>query len=265
MHSSCARASSRERLWFFVGDGRPALLTPEWVDRHRTEVHPLPTCARFGGSGEEPGMRCHRHTSAGASSSLPRAHPQIGVDPLLQRHCWVSVRVMPAPALMSTLLSVLLAVGLVPGSTGLAGVSRSMWPAAAAAGRWLPPVTPVHVRAQFDAPNPDWLPGHRGVDFAVATGTAIRAPALGVVSYAGLVADKPVVTIDHGRIRTTYEPAVATVPLGHVVVAGELFAEVSTGGHCQFDCLHWGARIGDRYLDPLWLVEGYTPVLKTPR
>jgi murein DD-endopeptidase MepM/ murein hydrolase activator NlpD len=136
--------------------------------------------------------------------------------------------------------------------------------ASSATGRWQYPIDPVRVVRHFDAPDPDWLPGHRGVDLAAIAGAPIRSPALGVVSFAGVVVDRPVVTIDHGRIQTTYEPAEALVPVGRLVVAGEPFAQVDSGGHCE-GCLHWGARISARYVNPLWLVQGYTPVLKTPR
>jgi len=123
----------------------------------------------------------------------------------------------------------------------------------------------VQILAEFAAAEPDWLPGHRGVDLAAIPVQQITAPAMGVVVFSGRVVDRDVVSIDHGVVRTTYEPATALVPVGHLVVAGETFAEIGAGGHCGGRCVHWGAKVGERYIDPLLLVSGYRPVLKTPR
>src|ERR687893_3182208 len=65
---------------------------------------------------------------------------------------------------------------------------------------------PAVVRA-FDKPAQNWLPGHRGVDLAGAAGQTVLAAGPGTVVFAGSVAGKPVVSIDHpGGFRTTYEP-----------------------------------------------------------
>lgn len=131
-------------------------------------------------------------------------------------------------------------------------------------GRWLAPVSPLKVLAPFDPPAQDWLPGHRGVDLWALTGGVVTAPALGTVSFAGMVGGRPVVTIDHGALRTTYEPVEANVPVGHTVVAGEVFGVVGVGEHCDGVCVHWGAIADEAYIDPLLLMRGYVPVLKTP-
>lgn len=130
--------------------------------------------------------------------------------------------------------------------------------------RWLPPLGSLTVLAEFAPPEQDWLPGHRGVDLAVSTGEPVRAPAAGTVAFAGDIADRPVVVIDHGPIRSTYEPVTGTVPVGQTVPAGAVIGEMATGGHCGTTCLHWGAISAELYIDPLLLVRGYVPVLKTP-
>ena len=57
----------------------------------------------------------------------------------------------------------------------------------------------------FDAPSSDYAAGHRGVDFAAAPGTPVRAANDGVVSFAGSVAGTLHVTIAHaGDLRTSY-------------------------------------------------------------
>lgn len=116
---------------------------------------------------------------------------------------------------------------------------------------------PAVVRA-FDKPARNWLPGHRGVDLAGSAGDPVLAAGDGVVVFAGTVAGKPVVSVDHaGGLRTTYEPVTTPVALGRRVFRGESIG-VLTSGHagCPVEaCLHWGLRRGDDYLDPLGLLR----------
>ena len=76
--------------------------------------------------------------------------------------------------------------------------------------------------------------------------------------FAGTVAGKPVVTVLHGRRRTTYEPVVATVSSGESVAAGSVIGRLAVvASHCfPAACLHWGLREGETYLDPLSLLGG---------
>ncbi|WP_241384239.1 M23 family metallopeptidase [Rhodococcus sp. CH91] len=149
-----------------------------------------------------------------------------------------------------TALAVL--VGL-PG-TGSATTGRFVWP--------LDP-RPVVTR-HFDPPEHDWLPGHRGVDLEARSGRTVAAAGDGIVVFAGLVAGKPVVSIDHpGGLRTTYEPVDATVTAGRRVARGEPIGTVVAGheGCAAPACLHWGLRRDrDDYLDPLPLVQ--RPVIR---
>lgn len=131
-------------------------------------------------------------------------------------------------------------------------------------GQWRPPIDAAAVWRPFDPPSSDWLAGHRGVDFEVPRGTAVRAAAAGTVTFAGRVSDRPLVVVDHGALRTSYEPVSASVRPGQHVTRGEVLGSRGIGGHCADRCLHWGARAGDTYLDPTLLVTGYHPVLKTP-
>ncbi|MDQ7993149.1 MAG: peptidoglycan DD-metalloendopeptidase family protein, partial [Propionicimonas sp.] len=128
---------------------------------------------------------------------------------------------------------------------------------------WLataPPAAAVGVRPVdgpvargFDPPRLPWLRGHRGVDLRASPGTPVRAAASGRVGFAGVVAGKPVVTVVHGALRTTYEPVRALVRAGQVVAAGEVIGRLVAGHGCGADqCLHWGLRRGDTYLDPLF-------------
>lgn len=125
---------------------------------------------------------------------------------------------------------------------------------------------PVVVRA-FDAPERPWLAGHRGVDLAASVGEEVRAPADGVVSFAGLVAGKQVVSLRHGARLTTYEPAVSAMAVGAPVARGQPFATVGdSGDHCDGSCLHWGVREGEReYRDPSALAGVHRVRLKPVR
>jgi murein DD-endopeptidase MepM/ murein hydrolase activator NlpD len=122
--------------------------------------------------------------------------------------------------------------------------------------RWRPPVTPVDVVAHFHPPAQRWLPGHRGVDLRTTVGARVRSAGAGRVAFAGTIAGRGVVTVDHGTLRTTYEPVEALVRPGERVAAGEVIGTVGTGtGHCGSGrCLHLGLRRGREYLDPMLLL-----------
>jgi murein DD-endopeptidase MepM/ murein hydrolase activator NlpD len=110
----------------------------------------------------------------------------------------------------------------------------------------------------FAPPPLPWLPGHRGVDLAAAPGQVVRAAGAGTVVWAGPLAGRGVVSIQHADgLRTTYEPVDPTVAEGDVVGGGDPVATLGTGStHCGGvpSCLHWGLRRGHDYLDPLTLL-----------
>lgn len=113
------------------------------------------------------------------------------------------------------------------------------------------------VTRRFDPPSSPWLPGHRGVDL-VSTNGVVRAAGCGVVAFAGTVAGKGVVSVDHpGELRTTYEPVVPLVHTAQSVTRGQALGQVLPGHpDCNSaSCLHWGLRSGDEYLDPLSLLR----------
>lgn len=156
--------------------------------------------------------------------------------------------------LLAIAVTLLCTVAFTPPSSGAGAGSET--------GRnaWQPPVAPLQTIRGFEPPAADWAPGHRGVDLAAAPGQPVHAPADGVIAFAGRVAGKPVVTIDHGAgLRTTFEPVTAVFDTGRRVsrgtVIGRLAPTAEAGGHCAGRCLHWGARIHDTYVDPLRLLR----------
>ena len=119
---------------------------------------------------------------------------------------------------------------------------------------------------RFDPPATQWGPGHRGVDLLGTPGQAVHAAAAGVVSFAGRIAGRGMVVVDHGATRTTYQPVDPAVAVGDRVPAGAVVGRLeATGSHCfPATCLHWGLIEGAAtYRDPLTLV-GAGPVRLLP-
>ncbi len=116
--------------------------------------------------------------------------------------------------------------------------------------------TPL-VTLRFEPPPQPWQAGHRGVDLAGAPGTVVRAAGPGVVHFAGSLAGRGVVSIQHSSgFRTTYEPIQPIVATGDRVRTGDVIGRL-TAGHRECPvaaCLHWGLRLGATYLDPLSLL-----------
>ena len=127
------------------------------------------------------------------------------------------------------------------------------------------PVRPAEVISGFDPPAENWDSGHRGIDLATSTGIVVMSAADGIVTFANSLAGRGVVVVDHGSVRTTYEPVHALVTVGDWVSMGDELGTIETGtGHCgDGSCLHWGLRRDDNYLDPRLLL-GLRPVLKAP-
>jgi len=114
------------------------------------------------------------------------------------------------------------------------------------------------VTRPFSLPAGPFGPGHRGVDLAAAPGVAVLAAGDGVVAFAGTVAGRPVVSVDHpGGLRTTYEPVDPSVAAGQPVARGSPIGTLLAGhaGCPAAACLHWGLRRGRTYLDPLGLLR----------
>jgi murein DD-endopeptidase MepM/ murein hydrolase activator NlpD len=118
----------------------------------------------------------------------------------------------------------------------------------------------------FDPPDVTWAAGHRGVDLLGALGQRVRSALPGRVSFVGTIAGVGVVVVDHGAVRTTYQPVDASEVRGAQVDAGDVLGTLEWyGTHClPAACLHWGLLKGDRYLDPLTILGGPRPVRLLP-
>lgn len=112
---------------------------------------------------------------------------------------------------------------------------------------------------RFEPPPSPYEAGHRGIDIAAPFGTDVAASRDGVVAFAGWVAGSLFVSIDHpDGVRTTYSwLSEALVKKGQAV---ERKQRIGRSGHGHPEVpethLHFGARVGSEYIDPMLLLEG---------
>ncbi|MFT8355866.1 MAG: M23 family metallopeptidase [Bifidobacterium aquikefiri] len=125
------------------------------------------------------------------------------------------------------------------------------------------PVENPTITQEFIAPAQQWSSGHRGIDMQTQTGQTLVSPVDGVVSFQGKVAQKSVVSVQHGAMTFTFEPAVTWLAAGERLTQGQPFATVENmSDHCEDSCLHWGLKRGSDYLDPASRVAKTRIVLK---
>jgi hypothetical protein len=110
----------------------------------------------------------------------------------------------------------------------------------------------------FEPPPDPFGQGHRGIDIAVPFATDLVAAAGGVVAFAGWVAGSLFISIDHpDGVRTTYSwLSNVQVKEGDVVSKRQVIGQTGHG-HPEVPTphLHFGARIGSTYIDPMLLLE----------
>lgn len=138
-------------------------------------------------------------------------------------------------------------------------------PLAAPGPSWAWPVARPHeIVRPFVAPATPYAAGHRGID-VLAPGATVFAPAAGVVHFAGVVVDRPVLSIRHpGGLISSYEPVESPLTAGATVRRGDVIGTVLPG-HCSEICLHFGVRRDGEYVNPLLLLGGlpYSVLLPT--
>lgn len=162
-------------------------------------------------------------------------------------------------------------------TTGAAGATSSLvpppMPRTTFVPEWSWPLLPTPaVLRRFEKPPQRWRPGHRGVDLS-APGSAgvFVSPADGVVSFAGRVVERGVLSIDHGGGRvSSFEPVSTDLRRGQTVTRGQQIGTIAAAAaaqgpmHCTSRCLHWGVRLDGEYVDPLAFVSDRRPSVLLP-
>lgn len=140
---------------------------------------------------------------------------------------------------------------------GVLLVATSAAPPAAAQSVFVAPVDGV-VTDTFRPPEHFAGPGNRGWEYRTTSGSTVRAAASGVVAFAGAIAGRLYVSIDHpDGLRTTYSGlASVAVERGQPLAAGGRIGTTGT-------TFHFGVRRGTEYLDPA-LFLGSPPVPGPP-
>jgi murein DD-endopeptidase MepM/ murein hydrolase activator NlpD len=118
------------------------------------------------------------------------------------------------------------------------------------------PVQGPVIRGFEPPPNP-FASGHRGIDIGAPFGSDMAAAQDGIVAFAGWVGGSLFVSIDHDDgVRTTYSwLSGISVVLGDAVTQGQVVGQTGQGHPgSATPHLHFGARVGSTYIDPLLLL-----------
>lgn len=101
--------------------------------------------------------------------------------------------------------------------------------------------------------------GHSGMDIAVPTGTPVKAPAAGIVTFAGpdLYLTGGTLLLDHGfGVSSNFlHLSRIDVKVGDRVEQGQVIAAVGATGRATGPHLHWGMNWFDTRIDPLLVLE----------
>ncbi len=101
--------------------------------------------------------------------------------------------------------------------------------------------------------------GHSGMDIAVPTGTPVKAPAAGIVTFANpdLYLTGGTLVLDHGfGISSNFlHLSRIDVKVGERIEQGQTIAAVGATGRATGPHLHWGMNWFDVRIDPLLVLE----------
>jgi murein DD-endopeptidase MepM/ murein hydrolase activator NlpD len=104
---------------------------------------------------------------------------------------------------------------------------------------------------------------HSGMDIAAPTGTAVRAPAAGVVSFAdpALYLTGGTLVLDHGHgVSSNFlHLSRLDVRVGDRIAQGQALGAVGATGRATGPHLHWGMNWFDVRVDPLLVLERGNP------
>ncbi|MFF2276609.1 murein hydrolase activator EnvC family protein [Agromyces sp. NPDC058126] len=177
------------------------------------------------------------------------------------------VSVLAATTLVAAVLAALVAVSPPAAiALGIAPAAPRVEARRVATVQWVWPVpAPIRVVSPFRAPPTPYTSGHRGIDLEVEPGAPLVAAESGVVSFAGMVAGRGVVAVDHGDgVVSAIEPIDPSVEEGDPIAAGTAIGTASRGGHCEGDCVHFGVRVDGEYVSPFLFLGGLPRAVLLP-
>lgn len=173
---------------------------------------------------------------------------------------------MPVLTRIRRFAAVAIAVAALATPSAVAAWSPGASPGAGAADTahsWTWPVL-GRVVEPYRQPAHDYAAGHRGIDIEAGTDTVV-APGDGVILFAGVVVDRPIVTIDHGDgLVSTLEPVATSLAPGTGLSAGDVVGTLADGGHTAHGAFHLGARRDGVYINPLLLLGGVPRAVLLP-
>jgi murein DD-endopeptidase MepM/ murein hydrolase activator NlpD len=142
-----------------------------------------------------------------------------------------------------------------PGSTGRA-VDVGTAPDGHCRHPWTAPVD-APVVDPFRPPAGPYGPGNRGIEYGTEPGQAVVAIGAGVIGFAGPVAGRPVVVVDHGAgLRSSYVNLTErSVGRGQQVARGQRIATSDNN-------FHLGVRRDGRYVDPAPMFDQLCEVIR---
>ena len=152
------------------------------------------------------------------------------------------------------ILCVLLLASISPVSSTVLASAQA---ATGATTTWSWPVPIPHpIVRPFIAPASAYAAGHRGIDISSTEGAVVTTAADGVIYFAGVVVDRPVLSIRHADgVVSSYEPVESVLSVGTVVRRGDTVGRLLPG-HCAATCLHFGVRLYGEYVSPLNYLGG---------
>ncbi|MEZ5309364.1 MAG: M23 family metallopeptidase [Microthrixaceae bacterium] len=116
------------------------------------------------------------------------------------------------------------------------------------------------VKDPFRMDNGPFGSGNRGLEYATLGGESVCAPVSGIVSFAGSVARRNVITIrsSDGRLVSLTNMASIRVRIGEPVLLKERIGKSAVG-------LHFSVREAGRYIDPARLLAKGMPKCESTR
>ena len=172
----------------------------------------------------------------------------------------IVLAVAVAVAALSTVLTAVAGVGpadgIAPRPVAVSSAARpATEPPAPTPPRPYSPPVDAPVVDPFRPPATPYGPGNRGLEYATVPGTPARAIGAGTVTFAGRVAGRGVVTVEHpDGLRSSLTGLVEVrVTAGDRVDRGQVLGTTAA-------LLHLGVRRGDEYVDPAALFGAGPPV-----